>query len=89
MNTLHNVTCPSDGDGPSNGGFSMAQAESVMDAQVSYTFQAEGLKNTTIFLQAYNLNDEPLVTFDNNDPRRVINYQRYGASYSAGVSYKF
>ena len=30
-----------------------------------------------------------LLTYDQNDPRRVINYQEYGASYSVGVSYKF
>ena len=43
----------------------------------------------TLFLQAYNLNNEPLVTYSNNDPRQVTNYQKYGASYSTGVSYKF
>ncbi len=79
------------GDVNPNGGFSVAQPENVIDAQVSYTFQnnVEALKGMTLFLQAYNLNNEPLVTYNNNDPRQVINYQKYGASYSAGVSYKF
>jgi iron complex outermembrane receptor protein len=78
------------GDVNPNGGFSMAQPETVIDAQLSYTFQKNSrLKNLAIFLQGYNLTNEPLVTYDSNDPRRVINYQKYGASYSAGVSYKF
>lgn len=77
------------GDVNPNGGFSVAQPETTIDAQVSYTFAKGPLKNLTLLAQAYNLNNEPLVTFDNNDPRRVINYQKYGASYSVGASYKF
>lgn len=78
------------GDVNPNGGFSMAQPESVVDAQVSYTFSKESrLKNLSIFLQGYNLTDEPLITYQNDDPRQVINYQQYGASYSLGAAYKF
>lgn len=77
------------GDVNPNGGFSVAQPETVLDAQVSYTFQQGPLKNLAVFLQAYNLTNEPLVTFNNNDPRQVINYQKYGASYSFGANYKF
>lgn len=77
------------GDVNPNGGFSVAQPENVIDAQVSYAFEKGRFKGLTVMLQAYNLNDEPLVTFDNNDPRRVINYQTYGASFSFGASYKF
>jgi iron complex outermembrane receptor protein len=56
---------------------------------VSYALQSGSLKGLTFYLQAYNLNNEPLVTYNNGDPRQVINYQKYGASYSAGASYKF
>ena len=78
------------GDVSPNGGFSMAQPESVVDAQISYTFPKDGpLKNLSIFLQGYNLTDEPLITYNNDDPRQVINYQKYGASYSLGAAYKF
>ena len=78
------------GDVSPNGGFSMAQPESVVDAQLSYTFPKDGpLKNLSIFLQGYNLTDEPLITYNNDDPRQVINYQKYGASYSLGAAYKF
>jgi iron complex outermembrane receptor protein len=72
-----------------NTGFSTAQPEKVVDAQVSYTLQAGPLKGLTFFLQAYNLNNEPLITYNNDDPRQVMNYQVYGSSYSAGASYKF
>ena len=78
------------GDVSPNGGFSMAQPETVMDGQLSYTFSKESrLKNLSIFLQGYNLTDEPLITYNNDDPRQVINYQKYGASYSFGAAYKF
>ncbi|HEY8994056.1 MAG TPA: TonB-dependent receptor [Lacunisphaera sp.] len=78
------------GDVNPNGGFSMAQPENVVDAQLSYTFPKSGpLKNLSVFLQGYNLTNEPLITYNNDDPRQVINYQKYGASYSLGAAYKF
>lgn len=87
---LTNFGPPSQGgDVNPNGGFSYAKPETVTDAQISYTFQSEKLKNLSIVLQAYNLTDEPLVTYNNSDPRQVINYQTYGASYSIGASFKF
>lgn len=86
--TTFGVPSPS-GDVNPNGGFSVAQPESVIDAQITYAFSKGPMKGLTILVQAYNLNNEPLVTYENNDPRRVINYQTYGASYSVGASYKF
>ncbi|HVU32951.1 MAG TPA: TonB-dependent receptor [Opitutaceae bacterium] len=77
------------GDVSPGSGFTMAQPEKVVDAQVSYAFQSGPLKNLTFYLQGYNLNNEPLVTYNNGDPRQVMNYQKYGASYSFGASYKF
>jgi iron complex outermembrane receptor protein len=77
------------GDVSSGGGFSTAQAEKIVDGQISYAIQSGPAKGLSFYLQAYNLNDEPLVTFQNNDPRQVMNYQKYGASYSLGASYKF
>lgn len=78
------------GDTSANsGGFATAQAEKNVSAQVSYAIQAGSLKGLTFFLQGYNLNDSPLITYNNGDPRQVINYQKYGASYSLGASYKF
>lgn len=77
------------GDVNPGGGFATAQAEKNVSAQVSYALQAGALKGLTFFLQGYNLNDSPLITYNNGDPRQVINYQKYGASYSLGASYKF
>jgi len=77
------------GDVNPNGGFATTQPERQVDAQISYAIQSGPLKNLTFYLQAYNLNNSPLITFNNGNPSQVINYQRYGASYSSGVSYKF
>jgi len=77
------------GDVAPNGDFSETQPETIIDAQVSYALQSGSMKGLTFYLQAYNLGDEPLVTFDNGDPRQVKNYQKYGASYNFGASYKF
>ncbi|HUL55190.1 MAG TPA: hypothetical protein VLT83_17435, partial [Opitutaceae bacterium] len=69
--------------------FSVAQPEKIVDAQIGYSVQSGPLKGLSVYLQAYNLNDEPLITYNNGDPRQVINYQKYGASYSIGATYKF
>jgi iron complex outermembrane receptor protein len=70
-------------------GFATTQAEKQVDAQVSYALQSGTAKGLTFYLQAYNLNNSPLITLNNGNPYEVMNYQKYGASYSAGVSYKF
>ena len=36
-----------------------------------------------------NLTDQPFVTYQNDDPRQVIDYQRYGRDYYLGLTYKF
>jgi iron complex outermembrane receptor protein len=77
------------GDATPGGGFSQAQPETVIDAQISYAFRHGALKGLTIYLDGSNLNNEPLVTYNNGDPRQVMNYQKYGASYSAGFTYKY
>jgi len=76
--------------GPRGENYRELQAETVIDAQIGYTFQ-EGSKldGLSVTLQAYNLTDEPLFGVDNGDTRLVRNYQLYGAQYSLGVSYKF
>jgi len=76
--------------GPRGENFRELQAETVVDAQIGYTFE-EGSKldGLSITLQAYNLTDEPLFGVDNGDTRLVRNYQLWGASYSLGISYKF
>jgi iron complex outermembrane receptor protein len=76
--------------GPRGANFRNLQAETVWDAQVSYAFDGGPLDGVTVILQGYNLTDEPLfATQGDQDSRLVQDYQRYGAQYSVGVSYKF
>jgi iron complex outermembrane recepter protein len=69
--------------------FRQARAETIVDAQIGYEFQSGPLKGLAILLEGKNLTDRPFITYENNDPRRVIDYQRYGRDYYLGVSYKF
>lgn len=65
------------------------KAETLVDAQIGYEFQEGDLKGLAIVLQGYNLTDEAFVTYENDDPRNTINYEKYGARYLLGASYKF
>jgi iron complex outermembrane recepter protein len=69
--------------------FRRAKSEAIVDAQIGYEFQSGPLKGLAILLEGKNLTDRPFITFENNDPRRVRDYQRYGRDYYLGVSYKF
>jgi iron complex outermembrane receptor protein len=77
------------GDINPGGGYATTQPETQLDAQVSYSVQKGELKGLSFYVQAYNLNDSPLITYNNGDPHQVINYQKYGASYSVGAAYRF
>lgn len=66
-----------------------AKDEAILDAQIGYEFQSGFLKGFSILAQGKNLTDRPFVTYQNNDPRQVIDYQRYGRDYYIGISYKF
>lgn len=68
--------------------FKDIKSETVIDAQLSYTFSSGWADGLTVLLQGYNLTDEPMTTFA-GDERLVIDYQRYGASYMVGVSYSY
>lgn len=76
--------------GPRGEVFRNLQAETVLDAQVSYTFKSGAMEGASITLQGYNINDEPLfATQGDQDDRLVQDYQLYGAQYSIGFSYKY
>lgn len=75
--------------GPRGEDFRIVEPETLIDAQIGYTFAAGPMEGFTITLQGYNLNDEPLSTYEGDDTRLVRDYQRYGRSYSVGVAYKF
>ena len=63
--------------------------ESVLDAQIGYEFREGPLDGLSLLLQANNITDEPFKTYENNDPRRTIDYQKYGTTYMVGLSYRF
>ena len=63
--------------------------ESVLDAQIGYEFREGPLDGLSLLLQANNITDEPFKTYENNDPRRTVDYQKYGTTYMVGLSYRF
>ena len=68
------------------------KSTSIWDAQISYRFEDSSvswLQPLTIRLQGQNLSDEPFVTYQNDDPRQVRDYQDYGRNYLLGMSYTF
>ena len=67
----------------------MAREEFVVDAQIGYTFQDGALEGLGILLQGSNLTNEPFVTYEADDERRVLDYQSYGRNFMAGITYKF
>ncbi|MCU6452787.1 TonB-dependent receptor [Sphingomonas sp. A2-49] len=66
-----------------------AKSEGILDAQIGYEFQEGFLQGFSILAQAKNLTDRPFITYQNDDPRQVIDYQRYGRDYYIGITYKF
>ena len=67
----------------------MAAGETIVDAQIGYTFQDGSLEGLGILLQGSNLTNAPFKTFYNNDERQIRDYQRYGRNLMLGVTYKF
>lgn len=67
----------------------MAKGEFVVDAQIGYTFQSGALEGLGILLQGSNLTNEPFITYYNNDERQVRDYQNYGRTFMAGLTYRF
>jgi len=65
------------------------QGGSSYDAQVSYSFDSGSLKGLTFIVQGSNLSNKRFITYQNNDPRQVLTWERYGRRYDIGVSYKF
>jgi iron complex outermembrane receptor protein len=62
---------------------------SSYDAQVSYTFSSGKFKGLTLIATGSNLSNKIFSTYQNNDPRQVLIWERYGRTYSLGASYKF
>ena len=66
--------------------------ETIWDAQIGYDFGDAGFENLeglSIFLQGYNLTEEPFTSLQGENALQVRDYQDYGSSYLLGFSYKF
>ncbi|MBS3745881.1 MAG: TonB-dependent receptor [Wenzhouxiangellaceae bacterium] len=66
-----------------------AKEESIIDAQIGYSFNTGPLENLTITLQGNNLTDEPFTTFESFDERLIIDRQIFGRNFLLGASYRF
>ena len=65
--------------------------ETIWDAQLGYDFGEGGfdsLDGLSIFLQGYNLTEEPFTSLQGDNALQVRDYQDYGSSYLLGFSYK-
>ncbi len=69
--------------------FRTARSEAILDAQIGYEFQEGPLRGLAILVQGKNLTDRPFITYQNGDRRQVIDYQRFGRDFYAGITYKF
>lgn len=74
--------------------FRFAEGESIIDAQISYTFQNGALEGLRLTAQGLNLTDEPFITFQGDSPtnadrRQIIDHQSFGRTYLVGASYSF
>ena len=67
----------------------MVDEENVVDAQIGYEFQSGPMEGLSILAQVNNLTDEQFKTFENNDDRRVIDYQQYGRTFLVGLNYRY
>jgi iron complex outermembrane receptor protein len=66
------------------------KAESLLDAQIGYEWTDGSLHGLSVNLSGYNLTDEPFVLSNVGQPDyNVIKYQKFGATYSLALTYKF
>lgn len=67
-----------------------ALAETIIDAQIGYDFQdGSALDGLSVFLQGFNLTNEPFVAINPGEPLQVLNHQNYGRRFMGGFTYKF
>ena len=65
-------------------------SESIYDAQVSYAFQEGPMKGLTLSVSGSNLNNTPFWVYQGKGhPEQILRYEKYGATYLFGVSYRY
>ena len=62
--------------------------ETIVDAQLEYTFQSGTYKDLGLFFQVGNLTDAAYKTYQGT-PNQPLEYAKYGRTVLAGVNYKF
>lgn len=62
------------------------RAESILDAQLGYTFQDGPAKGLNLNLSASNITNEPFFMYKGAN---VVREEKYGATYMFGISYKW
>lgn len=65
-----------------------ADSETIIDAQLSYDMADFGIEGLSIYLQGYNLTNEPFVQYLDGDTNKIKNYHTYGRSYLLGFNYR-
>ncbi len=65
-------------------------SESVLDAQLGYSFQDGPLKGISLSLSAQNLTNEPFTLYQGKGLRdHTIRTEKYGSTYLFGVNYRY
>ncbi|PRC95190.1 TonB-dependent receptor [Solimicrobium silvestre] len=62
--------------------------ETIVDAQIEYTFQEGTYKDLGLFLQLGNLTNAAYKTYQGT-PNQPLEYEKYGSTLLAGLNYKF
>ncbi len=64
--------------------------ESVVDAQVGYSFDTGPLKGLSVNLSAYNLTNQPFRYYTaQGATQSILKYEKYGTDYLVSVGYRF
>jgi iron complex outermembrane receptor protein len=70
--------------------FNDVAEESLLDAQIGYSFEEGALDGLSISLSGTNLTDERfLLSNTGDDPYNLVKYENYGAVYALALSYSF
>jgi iron complex outermembrane receptor protein len=65
------------------------KAQSTLDAQIGYDFKSGPMNGLSVYVQGHNLTNAKTLSYVNNDPNEINIRDQYGATYLAGVTFKF
>jgi iron complex outermembrane receptor protein len=67
----------------------LTKAQTILDAQIGYDFHSGPLNGLSIYVQGHNLTNSKSLSYVNNDPNEINIRDQYGATYLAGLTFKF